>query len=76
MRTLHRRICLLRRLNRVAEAEELRLGQFEPACAALHNAGTLAPDRLEQMLADEEGRVEDVLLLADLLAPVLIARLV
>ncbi len=80
MATLHRRICVLRASGRNADADRLAAGDFTSARAAAETylSETLsldAADFLPALLAAEETRVADALVLAELLAPLLAERL-
>lgn len=68
---LYRRIGVLRHHGRVSEAEELSSEQLNPALDRLKSAGEISTEEIDRRLQEERRRVEDAVLLAELLAPLL-----
>lgn len=73
---IYRRICLLRARGHDAEADRLQQYEFAEANAAAEifdeeNSVPSAPERFQALLAAEENRVADALLLAEVLAPII-----
>ena len=72
---LYRRVCLLRASGRKSDAERLAAAELAPLLPDGDAAGRLDPGRWEAISAREEDRVADAEAIAELLGPLLEARL-
>lgn len=75
MRRVYRRVCLLRAAGEIDEAAALEHGELRGAVAAARIASDGAPDEAAAIFAEEADRVASAQTLAELLAPLLAARL-
>jgi hypothetical protein len=71
MLAAYRRVCVLRRQNRHAEADTLHQELIQPTLAALRLNGDADDTQIQVAFEQEERRVEDAALMAELLLPFL-----
>ena len=72
---LYRKVCILRAEGRGPEAYLLENGAFAEASARLVPGEPGADARLRRVMAEEESRVTDAVVLSGILAPMLAGRL-
>ena len=72
---MYRRICLLRAQSRLIEADHVDAAEWSPLLVSLREAGGFDEDRFRALCVAEQERVNNAVLMAELIKPLILATL-